>query len=126
MKIYGVALLAVCFLVGKLLGNYLGAVLEIKGDIGGVGFAMLLLIVSNIFLTKKGWIIKETKTGILFWSSMFIPIVIAMAATQNVKAAISGGWIAFVAGGSVTIALFLLVPLVSKIGKKPDTQKLKV
>ena len=125
MKIYGVALLAGCFLVGKLLGNFLGAVIGIEGDIGGVGFGMLLLIVSNIFLTKRGWMIAETKTGILFWSSMFIPIVIAMAATQNVNAAISGGWIAFFAGGSVTIALFMLVPLISKIGKKPDTQKIK-
>ncbi|MEX2565048.1 MAG: malonate transporter subunit MadL [Cyclobacteriaceae bacterium] len=126
MKIYGVALLAGCFLLGKLFGNFLGAVLDIKGDIGGVGFAMLLLIVSNIFLTKRGWIKKETQTGILFWSSMFIPIVIAMAATQNVNAAISGGWVAFFAGGIVTIALILLVPLISKIGKKTDTQKLKV
>jgi malonate transporter MadL subunit len=35
MKIYGVALLAGCFLIGKLLGNMLGALLDIKGDIGG-------------------------------------------------------------------------------------------
>lgn len=118
MKIYGVALLAACFLLGKLLGSMLGAFLEIDGDIGGVGFAMVLLMISNIFLTKKGWIKKETKKGILFWSSMYIPIIIAMAATQNVKAALTGGWIAPIAGGCATILLFLLVPLISKIGKK--------
>lgn len=126
MKIYGVALLAGCFLLGKLLGNILGALLNIEGDIGGVGFAMILLIISTIFLTKKGWIKKETKSGILFWSSMFIPIIIAMSATLNVQAALTGGWVALFAGGSATIASFLLVPLLSKIGKKPEIHKIKV
>lgn len=124
MTIYGVALLAGCFLVGKLIGNFLGVLLEIDGDIGGVGFAMLLLIISNIFLTKRGWIRKETKTGILFWSSMYIPIIIAMAATQNVRAALTGGWVALVAGGAATIMLYFLVPLISKIGKNPNSHEI--
>lgn len=124
MKIYGVALLAGCFLIGKLIGNILGALLKIDGDIGGVGFAMILLIISNVYMTKKGWIKKETKKGILFWSSMYIPIIIAMAATQNVRAALTGGWVALVAGGSATIILFFLVPLISKIGKNPNSDKI--
>ncbi len=124
MKIYGVALLAGCFLLGKLLGNLLGGVLNIKGDIGGVGFAMILLILSNAYMSKKGWLKKETKKGILFWSSMYIPIIIAMAATQNVKAALSGGWVAVIAGLGTTAVCILLVPVISKIGntkKSPNT-----
>lgn len=120
MKIYGVALLAGCFLLGKLMGNILGAIIQIDGDIGGVGFAMILLMVSSAIMRKKGWLVEESEKGILFWSSMYIPIIVAMAATQNVKAAISGGSVAIFAGVGVTLVCFMLVPLISKIGNNPN------
>lgn len=120
MKIYGVALLAACFLIGKLIGNLLGVLLNIDGDVGGVGFAMLLLILTNNYMKKKGLLKAETKEGVLFWGAMYIPIVIAMSATQNVKAAWNAGWIAIVAGISVVLIGFLLVPLISKIGRRTD------
>jgi len=120
MKIYGVALLAGCFLLGKLMGNILGAIIQIDGDIGGVGFAMILLMVSSAIMRKKGWFVEESEKGILFWSSMYIPIIVAMAATQNVKAAISGGSVAIFAGVGVTLVCFMLVPLISKIGNNHD------
>ena len=53
MIIYGVAILAFCFLVGKLMGSLLGTWIGISGDVGGVGFAMLLLMLSNLYLKKK-------------------------------------------------------------------------
>jgi malonate transporter MadL subunit len=121
MIIYGVALLAFCFLAGKLLGGFLGQVIGIDGDVGGVGFAMLLLMLINLYLKNKGWLKLETTQGILFWSSMYLPIIVAMAATQNVRAAISGGPIAIIVGAVVTITGFVLVPLISKIGKKGDS-----
>ena len=40
-----------------------------------------------------------------------------MAATQNVKAAISQGPVAVIIGMVVTMTGFLLVPLISKIGQ---------
>ena len=117
MKIYGVALLAFCFLIGKLIGNYLGVLIGLKNDVGGVGFAMLLLMISYSYFKKK-YVVKEMTTqGILFWSSMYLPIIIAMAATQNVKAAISQGPVAVIIGVVVTMTGFLLVPLISKIGQ---------
>jgi malonate transporter MadL subunit len=117
MKIYGVALLAFCFLIGKLIGNYLGVLIGLKNDVGGVGFAMLLLMISYSYFKKK-YVVKEMTTqGILFWSSMYIPIIVAMAATQNVKAAISQGPVAVIIGVVVTMTGFLLVPLISKIGQ---------
>ena len=122
MKIYGVALLAACFLIGKLLGNLLGNLINIDSDIGGVGFAMFLLMVSSIYLRKKSWMLQETKKGILFWSSMYIPIIVAMAATLNVKAAISGGIVTLVAGIGVTTVCLLLVPLLSKIGRRSEAE----
>ena len=117
MKIYGVALLAFCFLIGKLIGNYLGVLIGLKNDVGGVGFAMLLLMISYSYFKKKDVVKEMTTQGILFWSSMYIPIIVAMAATQNVKAAISQGPEAVIIGVVVTITGFLLVPLISKIGQ---------
>ena len=35
MKIYGVGLLAFCFLVGKLLGLGLGRLINLSNDVGG-------------------------------------------------------------------------------------------
>jgi len=117
MTIYGVALLAFCFLIGKLMGSLLGAGIGINGDVGGVGFAMIFLIFAHSFMKKKGWTKPETTNGILFWSSMYIPIIVAMAATLNVKAAASGGMVAVLAGAIVTIGAFFMVPVLSKIGR---------
>ena len=117
MKIYGVALLAFCFLIGKLIGNYLGVLIGLKNDVGGVGFAMLLLMISYSYFKKKDVVKEMTTQGILFWSSMYIRIIVAMAATQNVKAAISQGPVAVIIGVVVTMTGFLLVPLISKIGQ---------
>ncbi|MCR9065541.1 MAG: malonate transporter subunit MadL [Cytophagales bacterium] len=117
MKIYGVALLAFCYLVGKYLGLTLGKLIGIDGDVGGVGFAMVLLIALSLGLKKKNWFEDESEKGILFWSSMYIPVVVAMASILNVKAAISGGWVALIVGVVVTISSFLLVPMISKIGQ---------
>ena len=55
---------------------------------------------------------------------MYIPIVVAMAAQQNVAAAASGGLLALVAGVSAVVVSFLLVPVISKIGSsKTETQQ---
>ena len=113
MKIYGVALLCACFLLGKFMGALLGILLGIDGDIGGVGFAMLLLLVSGWYFRKREWLLPESEKGIAFWSAMYIPIIVAMAASLNVKAAFDGGWVALLAGGAATLAGFLLVPVLS-------------
>ncbi len=116
MKIYGVTILAACFLTGQFLGELLGIWLKIDGNIGGVGFAMLFLILLGDWMKKKKYLPDETEKGILFWSAMYIPVVIAMSATQNVKAALSGGWVAVLVGVFGTALCFFLVPVVSKIG----------
>jgi malonate transporter MadL subunit len=68
---------------------------------------------------------QETEKGILFWSSMYIPIIVAMAATQNVNAALSGGYMAILAAAVTTFIAFAFVPLLSKIGNKKQTKKEK-
>lgn len=117
MRIYGVAILAACFLTGQLLGEFLGVYLHIDGNIGGVGFAMLLLIIIGDWMKKKKYLKPESEKGIFFWSAMYIPVIVAMSATQNVKAALSGGWVALFVGVISTGACFLLVPVLSRFGK---------
>jgi len=118
MNIYGVSLLAFCFLAGKIIGTFLGSLIGLSGDIGGVGFSMFLLVFINSYLKKKNINISKSENGILFWSTMYIPIVVAMSASQNVKAAMLGGWLAVIAGVLVTIVAFILVPLISRISKE--------
>lgn len=117
MKIYGVALLAACYLAGQLIGDQLGRLFHMNGNIGGVGFAMLLFILVSDFLKKKNLLTKEPEQGILFWSAMYIPVVIAMSATQNVKAALHGSWVALAVGVFVTLFMLMLVPVLARTAK---------
>ena len=117
MKIYGVAILAGCFLAGQIIGSYLGVLMGIGGNVGGVGFGMLFLILLQSRIKDSGEFTQQTNSGILFWSSMYIPIIIAMSATQNVKAALSGGWVAALAGILATTVCYFLIPVISKLSK---------
>jgi len=53
MVIYGVGLLALCFLAGQFAGESLGVLLGIEANVGGVGFSMILLMLSTDWLQKK-------------------------------------------------------------------------
>ena len=106
MTIYGVALLAICSLLGALLGDLLGIALNVKSNVGGVGIAMIMLIAARVWLLRRGLLHERVKFGIEFWATLYIPIVVAMAAIQNVAAAVSGGPIVVLAGiGSVAACL---------------------
>lgn len=115
MKIYGVAVLAACYLAGQILGELLGDIFAFDGNIGGVGFGMLFLILLGDFMKQKKWIDTESESGIYFWSGMYIPVVVAMSSIQNVQAALSGGWVALVVGVVGTLFCFALIPLLSKL-----------
>ena len=117
MVIYGTALLSGCLIAGVVAGQMLGYLVGVDKNIGGVGIAMLLLIAGSDWLQRSGRIQPPTKQGILFWSSIYIPIVVAMAASQNVLAAVNGGLIALIAGVSVVLICFILVPVISRIGQ---------
>lgn len=117
MTIYGTALLSLCLLFGLIVGQLIGAAIGIDANVGGVGVAMLMLIVASGRLQASGLFPKPTQNGVLFWSSIYIPIVVAMAASQNVRAALSGGKVAILAGVVVVIVSFALVPLISRIGQ---------
>lgn len=121
MVIYGVAVLSFCMLAGVFAGDLLGQLIGVQANVGGVGIAMLLLIVlSN--LGDHGLKMRlPTESGIHFWNAMYIPIVVAMAAKQNVIAALSSGWLAIAAGTAAVVASFLLIPVMSRIGQRGDS-----
>jgi malonate transporter MadL subunit len=120
MVIYGVALLAFCMLVGMFVGDILGTLIGVQANVGGVGIAMLMLIyLSNLHDhgLKLG---APTESGIHFWSAMYIPIVVAMAAKQNVIAALSSGWMAITAGVAAVVASFMLIPVIAHFGGRGE------
>ena len=94
MIIYGVALLSVSLILGMLTGEALGVMLGVDANVGG----------------------GAAGEGIKFWSAMYIPIVVAMAAQQNVAAATDGGMLALVAGMVAVFVSFALVPVISRLG----------
>ena len=115
MVIYGVALLSFCMLVGVYAGDILGDLIGVEANVGGVGIAMLLLIVLSNMSDQRLRLRPATEDGIHFWSAMYIPIVVAMAAKQNVIAAVSSGWMAIIAGVAAVAVSFLFIPLLDRI-----------
>ncbi len=112
--IYGVALLSGCMLVGSFIGNLLGLLTGLNSDIGGVGFAMLLLLVLTNSKKVNEIMPKGYEKGLNFWKEMFIPVIIAMSASQNVISALDGGLLALVSGLGVVLVSFLLIPVFNK------------
>ena len=117
MIVYGVALLSACLIAGMLIGEALGVALGVDANVGGVGIAMLFLVLASNSDRFKALTDGAAGDGIKFWSAMYIPIVVAMAARQNVAAAVDGGVIALLAGVAAVVVSFALVPVLSKIGQ---------
>jgi malonate transporter MadL subunit len=114
MIIYGTALLAVCHLLGIFLGDLLGALIGAKTNVGGVGIAMILLICARLYLHKRGWLPQSTEMGVGFWGAMYIPVVVAMAAQQNVVAALRGGPVALLAAVGALAACAGCIALINR------------
>ncbi len=117
MIIYGVAILAFCYVIGQLVGEFLGKIIGVDANVGGVGFAMLLLILLSDWFNKKGYLDRNTENGIMFWNQMYIPIVVAMSATQNVRVAVSSGFIAVLAGLVPIIICAITIPFLARLSK---------
>ena len=117
MVIYGVALLSFCMLMGVIVGDILGEIMGVQANVGGVGIAMLLLLVLSNLGSREFTLKPITENGIGFWSAMYIPIVVAMAARQNVFSALSGGWMAIIAGVTAVAASFAVIPVLARFGQ---------
>jgi len=120
MIIYGVALLSVSLIFGMLIGEALGVMLGVDANVGGVGIAMLFLVFASNSASFRTLTEGAAGEGIKFWSAMYIPIVVAMAARQNVAAAADGGMLALVAGIAAVLVSFALVPVISSLGSSDN------
>jgi malonate transporter MadL subunit len=116
-----VALLSICLITGLFVGEMLGEIVGVQANVGGVGIAMVLLILMTDLLRKRSRLNEISRQGVVFWSSIYIPVVVAMAAKQNVLGAITGGPAALLAGALAVAVCFAFVPVISRIGGKPQT-----
>ena len=116
--IYGAATLAGCMLVGTLIGTVFGNLIGAATEIGGVGFAMLLLIfITNspkLKFTQKPAFIQ----GMSYWKAMFMPAVIAMTACQNVFSMLSSSIVAIAAGAAAVGFSFFMLYLLHVISER--------
>jgi malonate transporter MadL subunit len=120
MIIYGTALLAVCHLIGVFVGNLLGSLIGVKANVGGVGIAMMLLIFARAYLRARGLMPSATEAGVGFWAAMYIPVVVAMAAQQNVVAALKGGPVALISAVGAVLLCACAIALINRAGPKPE------
>ena len=121
MIIYGTALLAVCHLLGIFLGELIGHALGVKANVGGVGIAMLLLIGSRHYLHKSGLLNETSENGVHYWGAIYIPVVVAMAMTQNVVAAVKGGPMALIAAVGTVVVCGLFVAFINRMEVVDDS-----
>lgn len=121
MVIFGVALLAACTLIGALLGDLLGSALGVRANVGGVGIAMIVLIAARSWLAKKGRLDDGLMAGVGFWGAMYIPIVVAMAANQNVVAAVESGPVVAIAAIMTVVSCFAAVAIISRLSGPTET-----
>ncbi|HEY0799331.1 MAG TPA: malonate transporter subunit MadL [Steroidobacteraceae bacterium] len=119
--ISGVAILAICTLLGALLGDLLGMAIGVKANVGGVGIAMILLISARLWLLRRRLLTDAVTLDVKFWAALYVPVVVAMAAQQNVVAAFVGGPIVLIAAiGGLTLC-FGAVALINRLSGSTET-----
>ena len=126
MTIYGVALMAICSLIGVGIGDFLGDSLHVKANLGGVGFAMILLLMARAWLQRNKALSSGIVLGTEFWATMYVPIAVALASIQDVASAVTGGPMVLVAGCITFLVCAILVGVFSRFDKhreKPESKE---
>ena len=123
MIIYGTALLAVCHLLGIIIGDLLGHALGMRTNVGGVGIAMLLLIITRVYLHKTGRLCATSESGVHYWGAIYIPVVVAMAMQQNVVAALRGGPVALIAAAGSVVLCGMFVSFINRMELEVEVQE---
>lgn len=108
MIIYGIALVSLCVIIGEFIGISIGYITGLNVDVGGIGIAMILLMLISNYFSSKGYKFHElTEEGIKFWSSLYIPIFFAMISKLNVYLAFSSGIIPVLISIFVVLLMFI-------------------
>ncbi len=114
MIIFGTALLAACHLLGIFIGDLLGQLLGVKTNVGGVGIAMLLLMAARLYMLKHNKLPKLTELGVEYWGAMYIPVVVAMAAQQDMVSALRGGPVAVLSAIAAVAVCAVVIALINR------------
>lgn len=122
LVIYGVLLLSLCYFAGLFFGEITGRLVGLNANVGGVGFAMLFLLLLCTYSEriKKSLLCGGFRDGIKFWQNMYIPVVVAMTASQDVVKALKSGWLAIACGVILTVLSLLLIPLIGRLFPTKD------
>lgn len=117
LVIYGVLLLSLCYFAGLFVGEVMGRLVGLNANVGGVGFAMLFLLLLCSYSETVKAALKNGRfsDGLTFWQNMYIPVVVAMSTSQDVVKAVRSGWLAILCGITLTVLSLCLIPLVSRI-----------
>src|SRR4051812_46766386 len=115
MIIYGTALLAICHLLGIILGDLLGRAFGMEKNVGGVGIAMLLLILARLQLHRWGRLNPISESGVHYWGAIYIPVVVAMAMQQDVVAALRGGPVVLIAAVGSILVCGMAISLINRM-----------
>ena len=117
-------MLSLCYFAGLFVGEVMGRLVGLNANVGGVGFAMLfLLLLCSYSETVKTSLKNERfSDGLRFWQNMYIPVVIAMSASQDVVKAVRSGWLAILCGVTLTALSLCLIPFVSRISSSKAKQ----
>jgi len=75
---------------------------------------MILLICARLYMHRHGGMSKECEFGVGFWGAMYIPVVVAMAAQQNVVTALHGGPVALLAAVGAVLVCGLTIAVISR------------
>ncbi|MEK0452705.1 MAG: hypothetical protein AGIKBDMD_00644 [Synergistaceae bacterium] len=115
-------MLSLCYFAGLFVGEVTGRLVGLNANVGGVGFAMLfLLLLCSYSETVKNSLQNERfSDGLKFWQNMYIPVVIAMSASQDVVKAVRSGWLAILCGITLTVLSLCLIPFVSRISSSKN------
>ena len=114
--IFGTAMISLCMLVGYVVGECIGMLFGVGPTVGGVGFSMVCLLLLTNGMKKRGTLRQDMQKGIQFWKGMYIPVVVAMSASQDVVSAVSHGSVAILSGVAAVGTVFVLMYLMSRRG----------
>ena len=66
-------------------------------------------------MQRRAWLPQMTERGVEYWGAMYIPVVVAMAAQQDVVAALRGGPVALLAALGSLVSVRGCISLINRM-----------
>jgi malonate transporter MadL subunit len=81
---------------------------------------MLLLIFARLYMEKNDKLPKLTELGVEYWGAMYIPVVVAMAAQQDMVAALRGGPVAILSAFAAAAVCACVISVINRTEAKTE------